>query len=177
MTMRPRHLLVVVLVVALLVMAVRPAPAEADVLTALASAAASADDPLFYTVTYVEVVPPSTAGGASALRQYGEASRRDPGARRVEVLQRIDRPSHFAVLATWKDQKAFEAHRAAAPMTELRDKLQAVLASPNDERSHQGLSVAPPVTGAGTVFVVTHVVRSEERRVGKECRSRWSPYH
>src|SRR5437879_10005612 len=27
---------------------------------------------------------------------------------------------------------------------------------------------------------VTHVIageRSEERRVGKECRSRWSPYH
>ena len=22
-----------------------------------------------------------------------------------------------------------------------------------------------------------HVLRSEERRVGKECRSRWSPYH
>ena len=23
----------------------------------------------------------------------------------------------------------------------------------------------------------TQKVRSEERRVGKECRSRWSPYH
>src|SRR2546428_2855580 len=23
----------------------------------------------------------------------------------------------------------------------------------------------------------SHAVRSEERRVGKECRSRWSPYH
>ena len=23
----------------------------------------------------------------------------------------------------------------------------------------------------------TTVLRSEERRVGKECRSRWSPYH
>ena len=22
-----------------------------------------------------------------------------------------------------------------------------------------------------------YLVRSEERRVGKECRSRWSPYH
>ena len=22
-----------------------------------------------------------------------------------------------------------------------------------------------------------HLTRSEERRVGKECRSRWSPYH
>ena len=24
---------------------------------------------------------------------------------------------------------------------------------------------------------ITDVIRSEERRVGKECRSRWSPYH
>src|SRR2546426_7361259 len=28
-----------------------------------------------------------------------------------------------------------------------------------------------------TPKVVGRVVRSEERRVGKECRSRWSPYH
>src|SRR2546427_12942143 len=27
------------------------------------------------------------------------------------------------------------------------------------------------------VYVYEGVVRSEERRVGKECRSRWSPYH
>src|SRR5260370_39082500 len=25
--------------------------------------------------------------------------------------------------------------------------------------------------------VTRHICRSEERRVGKECRSRWSPYH
>ena len=33
--------------------------------------------------------------------------------------------------------------------------------------------------GAGTVEVVIRAsnMRSEERRVGKECRSRWSPYH
>ena len=29
----------------------------------------------------------------------------------------------------------------------------------------------------GTDEHMTDVVRSEERRVGKECRSRWSPYH
>ena len=32
-----------------------------------------------------------------------------------------------------------------------------------------------------SLFVVLHTIqldgRSEERRVGKECRSRWSPYH
>ena len=27
------------------------------------------------------------------------------------------------------------------------------------------------------VVVAAHLYRSEERRVGKECRSRWSPYH
>ena len=25
--------------------------------------------------------------------------------------------------------------------------------------------------------IISNVDRSEERRVGKECRSRWSPYH
>ena len=28
-----------------------------------------------------------------------------------------------------------------------------------------------------TGFFAKDVQRSEERRVGKECRSRWSPYH
>ena len=26
-------------------------------------------------------------------------------------------------------------------------------------------------------FIIANKYRSEERRVGKECRSRWSPYH
>ena len=30
---------------------------------------------------------------------------------------------------------------------------------------------------AFTLFMFVLVSRSEERRVGKECRSRWSPYH
>ena len=34
------------------------------------------------------------------------------------------------------------------------------------------------VTSADHIPVVYHKYdRSEERRVGKECRSRWSPYH
>ena len=38
------------------------------------------------------------------------------------------------------------------------------------------------VLGAGSLLYYTFnakdiVMRSEERRVGKECRSRWSPYH
>ena len=30
---------------------------------------------------------------------------------------------------------------------------------------------------ADSLFCTAETKRSEERRVGKECRSRWSPYH
>ena len=36
--------------------------------------------------------------------------------------------------------------------------------------------VASFAVGAQTIFSSSGY-RSEERRVGKECRSRWSPYH
>ena len=29
----------------------------------------------------------------------------------------------------------------------------------------------------GDMLLSLAMIRSEERRVGKECRSRWSPYH
>src|SRR2546430_1165338 len=37
--------------------------------------------------------------------------------------------------------------------------------------------VAPGFTMSAGVQAHPEVIRSEERRVGKECRSRWSPYH
>ena len=39
-------------------------------------------------------------------------------------------------------------------------------------RSSSALRIAKPIN-----FVSIAVLRSEERCVGKECRSRWSPYH
>src|SRR3712207_9465157 len=41
-------------------------------------------------------------------------------------------------------------------------------------RRDHNLALAP---GATRRNISTRGVRSEERRVGKECRSRWSPYH
>src|SRR2546421_7381081 len=40
----------------------------------------------------------------------------------------------------------------------------------------EGASQKPSVRNR-TVASVCSEIRSEERRVGKECRSRWSPYH
>src|SRR6202161_946866 len=40
-----------------------------------------------------------------------------------------------------------------------------------------GFAVASAAGGAAPGFGLLVAARSEERRVGKECRSRWSPYH
>src|ERR1051325_6482769 len=45
-----------------------------------------------------------------------------------------------------------------------------------DREIGQNLAIEPD-TGGFKAFSETAVGRSEERRVGKECRSRWSPYH
>jgi quinol monooxygenase YgiN len=121
------------------------------------SAAAHAADALVYTATYVEVAPPSTSQASALLRQYAEAIRKDAGHVRADVLQRTDRPNQFVILATWKDQQALDAHRAAAPTTDTMGKLKPMLTSPNDERVHLALSVGPAATASGAVWVVTHV--------------------
>src|SRR2546430_7784343 len=48
---------------------------------------------------------------------------------------------------------------------------------------HNLIELCPPMEGFMILmplcifFLIYLFVRSEERRVGKECRSRWSPYH
>src|SRR5262249_27846137 len=119
------------------------------------SAAADAADAIVYTATYVEVALPSTAQASALLRQYVEAIRKDPGQVHAELLQRIDRPNQFVILAAWKDQPALETHRAATATKEAIAKLAPLLTSPNDERVHPGLSVAPTSTAAGAAHVAT----------------------
>src|SRR5256886_4960248 len=52
------------------------------------------------------------------------------------------------------------------------DQPQAIKELVEGVRRHDRTQVLLGVTGSGKTFT-----RSEERRVGKECRSRWSPYH
>src|SRR5882762_8727067 len=44
-------------------------------------------------------------------------------------------------------------------------------------RSQKNRASAAGPTGSGVAFSAAASARSEERRVGKECRSRWAPYH
>src|SRR6266699_7095284 len=63
------------------------------------------------------------------------------------------------------------AAACTGPSPSVRPAEPTLAVAPGDPRQLVAAWLENP---AGTVVAVS---RSEERRVGKECRSRWSPYH
>ena len=109
-------------------------------------------------VTYIEVTPSGETETASLLKQLAAASRKEAGSVSYTVLQHIERPSQFAILETWSDGKALEAHDGAASMKQFREKLDHLRVGFYDERLDTGIDVVPlaaPTKDA--IYVVTHV--------------------
>ena len=130
------------------------------VVIAIASASAQqppapADQPV-YIVTYLESTPAARQQVATALTQYATASRTE-GALYVEALQDTSAANHFALLEGWRDQRALDAHRAAAASGRFRTTVEPMLLAPIDERLCVSTFVAPARAGRPTTFVVTHV--------------------
>ena len=94
----------------------------------------------FYVVTYVDVFPAFAADAATLLRQFTADSRKDRGSVRFEVLRDVARVNHFSIVEVWDNQKSYEAHLALAHTKTFRDKLQAGLGSPFDERLYNDLA-------------------------------------
>jgi quinol monooxygenase YgiN len=127
-------------------------------MTMLGGTAALAQNATFYTVSYVEVVPAAARPATTVLRAYRNAGRKDAGNVRFELLQGIARQNQFTVIGAWSDQKAFEAHVAAAHTKEMQSQIAPVLVAPIDTRQHNGLAVAPAAEArGGAIFAVTHV--------------------
>jgi len=85
-----------------------------------------------YVVSHVDVVPNSQA--PEILKRLADASRKEDGNLRFDVVQYSMRPNHFTVVEQWRDQKALDAHAAAAHTRQYRDEIQPLTGSPLDER-------------------------------------------
>src|SRR5690348_17629638 len=70
-------------------------------------------------------------------------------------------------LRTFASESAWHESPAASALAT------ASLCAASDDASDRGKVGA----GGADCFAPPHALRSEERRVGKECRSRWSPDH
>jgi quinol monooxygenase YgiN len=117
---------------------------------------AGSDAP-FYAVSYFEVTASSRAVASAALKQYRDAIRAQDGFVRIELFDQADRPGHFAMVETWRDQKAFDARGAA--QKQLLDRLEPIRVSALDQRPYKTLAVgpAPGALNSRATYVVTHV--------------------
>ena len=123
-----------------------------------AQAPPPAPAPAEYAVTYLEVAPASEGEAVNLIKQTAAASRKEAGNVRFDVLQRLDRKNHFAILEAWSDPKAREAHESGPAMTEFRNKLKSLRSGPYDERPSVPVTVTPgAMPTKGAVFVITHV--------------------
>lgn len=87
---------------------------------------------IVYVISHVDVTPNPQV--PVLLRQLADASRREPGNLRFDVLLHTMRGNHFTVIEAWRNQQALDAHVAAAHTKQYRDTLQPLTGSPLDER-------------------------------------------
>jgi quinol monooxygenase YgiN len=138
---------------------------------ALAQAPAPQPTGPSYVVTYLEVMPSAKGEVANLLKQVAAASRKEGGNQRYDILQRIDRTNQFAILETWTDLKAAEAHGAGAALKEFKDKIKPLQVSFYDERPSNGVAVAPAPASIskGSIYAITHVDVIPPKR--EECEA------
>lgn len=111
-----------------------------------------------FAVGYVETQAKAADAGRAALARYRSALERQPGCLAVELFAQTDRPGHFAVVETWRDQAAFDGRDTAAKRA-LMESLAPIRVSDYDERPYKALTLAPAKAAAEdrNAFVVTHV--------------------
>jgi quinol monooxygenase YgiN len=112
-----------------------------------------------YIVTYFDVAPTAAQQSAAIIREFAAASRKEDGNTGFEAFDEIARPSRFALLETWRDKKASDAHDAGPAATAFRDRLQPLMIGGFGVRPHGGLAVAAPKgqLPADALYVLTHV--------------------
>ena len=87
-------------------------------------------------ITHVDIGGQGT-NAADLLRKLAEASRKEEGNLRFDVLQHAMRANHFTVIEEWQSAKAADAHAAAAHTKDYRNSLAPIAGSPLDERLYK----------------------------------------
>jgi quinol monooxygenase YgiN len=124
-----------------------------------AARAQAVGDSSIQVVTYVEAVPSATQQVVTLLKQLADASRKQAGVVRFEVIQRTAPTSHFAIIEAWRDQQAYDMQTASAHSQAFRGQSASLLTAPPDERLCVSVSVgsAAPAQSAGATYVISHV--------------------
>jgi quinol monooxygenase YgiN len=112
-----------------------------------------------YAVSYIEVRRSAEHSTIDALRAYRDASGKETGWIGTEILAQLGRPGHFAMVESWANQDALEAHDRSSGASLLEGTLAPGRSSEYDRRPYKPLAVTAPWAQATNeaVVVVSHV--------------------
>src|SRR5215471_183768 len=111
-----------------------------------------------YLMTYVEVIPSANARAIAAMKEYRDASRKEPGAMFADIYQEEGQSHRFVLSEIWQNRSMAAAHTQGAATTALIGKLAPIELGPTDVRIHQAHSVTPPkASSRNDVVVISHI--------------------
>jgi quinol monooxygenase YgiN len=91
-----------------------------------------------YVISHVDIGGQGS-DAPTLLTRLAEASRKEEGNLRFDVLQHAMRANHFTVIEAWQSEKALDAHAAAAHTKQYRESVASILGSPLDERVYNSV--------------------------------------
>ena len=148
-------------------------------------------DKVASVATYLELAKDPRAGAGAIDILEPSLAAADATARRVAALPQVAKATTLSDLVPADQDEKIKLIAAADQAIDPSLNPDKVEPAPNDQEMVEALvtaaaqlaKVAGDNTGPGSDAarqlggLLTRLARSEERRVGKECRSRWSPYH
>ena len=123
----------------------------------------------------------AAAGAGFSRYAFGDVTAAAPAKAAAHLVAKADSVIHIwlpggvAQTDTW-DPKKYTPFQAGMKGSELLGTCESIPTSADGIFLGKGLDNIASVMNRGTILrSLTNEI--EERRVGKECRSRWSPYH
>jgi quinol monooxygenase YgiN len=111
-----------------------------------------------YLFNYVEVAPSTASQGLNALRDYRDASRKEPGAIQIDLYQEKGQTQRFVVEEIWQNRTMAREHSEGEASTALLRTLKPIELGPPDVRVHQIHMATPPKAPNPTdTILITHV--------------------
>jgi len=92
-----------------------------------------------HVVTHVDVPGNVRDKAYAALKDLSDASRKDRGNLRFDIVHQKNRTNHFTVMELWTDQKSNDAHELAAHTREFRNILTPITGALYDQRWYKAL--------------------------------------
>lgn len=89
---------------------------------------------------HVQVKAEHVAAFIEATRENSQASLKEPGVARFDVVQQLDDPTRFVLIEAYKSADAPAEHKATAHYAKWRDLVEPMMQSPRTSVKFQSLS-------------------------------------